>query len=40
MRDLIANATEFNKIGQLGKDYAVEHFSKEVCVTQLIQLLE
>ena len=39
MRGLLANASEFHKVGQQGKDYAVKHFSKEGCVTQLEQLL-
>ena len=39
MRDLLAKASEFNKIGQQGKNYAVKHFSKEVCVTQLVRLI-
>jgi colanic acid biosynthesis glycosyl transferase WcaI len=39
MHGLLANASEFNKIGQQGKGYAAKHFSKEVCVTQLVHLI-
>lgn len=39
MRGLMTQAAEFNKIGQMGKDYAMQHFSKEVCVTELVQLV-
>ena len=39
LQNLIAQASEFNKIGQLGKVYATKHFSKEVCVTELVNLI-
>jgi glycosyltransferase involved in cell wall biosynthesis len=39
MRDLLAKASEFNKIGQRGKDYAVKQFSKDICVTKIEDLL-
>jgi len=39
MRGLVAQSAEFERIGQLGKDYAIKHFSKEVCVTELVNLL-
>jgi colanic acid biosynthesis glycosyl transferase WcaI len=39
MRGLMTQAAEFNKIGQVGKDYATQHFSKEVCVTELVTLV-
>jgi colanic acid biosynthesis glycosyl transferase WcaI len=39
LQNLMAQASEFNKIGQLGKDYATTHFSKEVCVTELVNLI-
>jgi colanic acid biosynthesis glycosyl transferase WcaI len=40
MRGLMAQATEFKEIGQVGKDYAKQHFSKEVCVTELVTLVQ
>jgi colanic acid biosynthesis glycosyl transferase WcaI len=40
MRGLIAQSSEFERIGQLGKDYAIKHFSKEVCVTELVSLIQ
>jgi glycosyltransferase involved in cell wall biosynthesis len=39
IQTLMTQAFEFNKIGQLGKDYASKHFSKEVCVTELVNLI-
>jgi glycosyltransferase involved in cell wall biosynthesis len=39
MQNLLADAAEFNKIGQRGKVYASQHFSKEICVTALEKLL-
>ena len=39
LQNLMAQASEFNKIGQLGKVYATKHFSKEVCVTELVNLI-
>jgi colanic acid biosynthesis glycosyl transferase WcaI len=40
MRNLLEKQAEFNDIGQMGKRYAVEHFSKEVCISQLESMLE
>ena len=40
MRGLLAQSSEFERIGQLGKDYAIKHFSKEVCVTELVSLIQ
>ena len=40
MRGLMTQAAEFNKIGQMGTDYATQHFSKEVCVTELVNLVQ
>lgn len=39
LQNLMTQASEFNKIGQLGKIYATKHFSKEVCVTELVNLI-
>ena len=39
LRDLLANEATFAEIGQRGKRYAIAHFSKEVCVTQLEAML-
>ena len=39
MRGLMARAAEFKEIGQVGKNYATQHFSKEVCVTELVTLV-
>ena len=39
MRDLIMRSESFSEIGQNGKIYAKEHFSKEVCVSQLESML-
>lgn len=39
MRKLLARDSEFGRIGQAGKRYATEHFSKEVCVSQLEAML-
>ncbi len=39
LQNLMTQASEFNKIGQLGKVYATKHFSKEVCVTELVNLI-
>jgi len=40
MRDLLEKQSEFNNIGQMGRRYAIEHFSKEVCISQLESMLE
>jgi glycosyltransferase involved in cell wall biosynthesis len=39
MKDLLARESEFNQIGLAGKQYATQHFSKEVCVSQLEKML-
>jgi len=39
MRTLLSNEKTLQVLGQAGKDYAVAHFSREVCVTQLEQML-
>ncbi|MDO8660592.1 MAG: glycosyltransferase family 4 protein, partial [Candidatus Woesearchaeota archaeon] len=39
MKDLLARESEFEQIGAAGKEYATQHFSKEVCVTQLEKML-
>jgi glycosyltransferase involved in cell wall biosynthesis len=40
MRDLLERESEFEQIGHAGKHYAIEHFSKEVCVSQLEAMLK
>jgi glycosyltransferase involved in cell wall biosynthesis len=39
MRSLLAEESNFNDIGQSGRRYALEHFSKEVCVSQIENML-
>jgi glycosyltransferase involved in cell wall biosynthesis len=39
LQDLLADEASFAEIGQRGKSYALAHFSKEVCVTQLEAML-
>jgi glycosyltransferase involved in cell wall biosynthesis len=39
MRNLLAQSSAFSNIGLAGKKYATTHFSKEVCVSELIELL-
>lgn len=39
LQDLIARSDAFASIGQSGKRYATEHFSKQVCVSQLEEML-
>jgi glycosyltransferase involved in cell wall biosynthesis len=39
LKSLLANEKNFDNIGRLGKQYAVTHFSKEVCVSQLEAML-
>ena len=39
LQNLMAQASDFNKIGELGKVYATKHFSKEVCVTEFVNLI-
>ena len=40
MRNLLSQKDSFAKLGQNGKRYATEYFSKEVCVSQLKLMLE
>ena len=40
MCTLLSQRDSFAKLGQNGKSYATEHFSKEVCVSQLESILE
>ena len=39
MQDLLSRESEFAHIGLAGKQYAKQHFSKEVCVSQLEAML-
>ena len=39
IKSLMLRRSEFNALGQAGKRYATEHFSKEVCVSQMEALL-
>ena len=39
MQDLMSQSDSFAKLGQNGKNYATENFSKEVCVSQLESML-
>ena len=39
MKELLSRESEFKKLGQAGQSYAVQHFSKEVCVSQLENML-
>ncbi len=39
MKNLLAQSDSFAKLGQNGKNYATENFSKEVCVSQLESIL-
>lgn len=39
MKDLLSRESEFGRIGLSGKQYAKQHFSKEVCVSQLEAML-
>jgi glycosyltransferase involved in cell wall biosynthesis len=39
MRNLLNQELTFDNLGQAGKRYAIEHFSKEVCVSQLEVML-
>ena len=40
MRGLMSHSDAFAELGQKGKSYATEHFSKEVCVSQLETMLQ
>ncbi len=39
LEDLLSNSSSFEQIGAAGKHYATEHFSKQVCVSQLEAML-
>jgi glycosyltransferase involved in cell wall biosynthesis len=39
MTDLLSNEEQLQRLGKAGQDYAIAHFSKDVCVTQLEQML-
>ena len=39
LRDLLNEESNFSDIGQSGRRYALEHFSKEVCVSQIENML-
>ena len=39
MRKLLSDDSKFYDLGQSGRRYAIEHFSKEVCVSQIENLL-
>jgi len=39
MKNLLSQSDSFAKLGQNGKNYATENFSKEVCVSQLESML-
>jgi glycosyltransferase involved in cell wall biosynthesis len=40
MKSMIEDTLACNNMGQAGKQYAMEHFSKQACVSQLIDLLK
>jgi glycosyltransferase involved in cell wall biosynthesis len=40
LRLLMQNTKKFSAIGESGKHYAVKHFSKEICVSQLEKMLK
>ena len=40
MKALLSQESEFSRIGLAGKHYAKQHFSKEVCVSQLEAMLD
>jgi len=39
MRGLLADESKLDDLGQSGRRYALEHFSKEVCVSQIEHML-
>lgn len=39
LQKLLANETQFAEIGQRGRSYALKYFSKEVCVSQIENML-
>jgi colanic acid biosynthesis glycosyl transferase WcaI len=39
MRGLLADESKLNGIGQAGRRYAIEHFSKEVCISHIERML-
>jgi colanic acid biosynthesis glycosyl transferase WcaI len=40
MKSLMANEADFSQIGQRGREYAIKHFSKDVCVSELERMLQ
>jgi glycosyltransferase involved in cell wall biosynthesis len=40
MTQLLTDDETLKTIGKSGQDYAIAHFSKEVCVTQLEEMLQ
>ena len=40
LRQLMQNTEKFSAIGASGKSYAIQHFSKDICVSQLEKMLE
>ena len=39
-KTMIQEKENLNKLGQSGKEYAIKHFSKEVCIKRLLELIE
>ena len=40
MKRLLAGEAAFSEIGQRGREYAIKHFSKDVCVYELERMLQ
>lgn len=40
LRNLMQNTSTFDSIGELGRQYAIKHFSKDVCVSDLENMLQ
>ena len=40
MRDLMQDTSSFEALGASGKEYAVKHFAKDVCVSEMERMLE
>ena len=40
IKNLLSQRDSFAKLGQNGKSYAIKHFSKEVCVSQLESMIK
>ena len=40
MKRLLAGEAAFSEIGQRGREYAIKHFSKDVCVSELERMLQ